>query len=221
MSITYINFLLDQTGSMSGIRDATIDGFNEFVKGQRAEPGKTRWTLTLFDSIAIETVFENVKGREVPELTKATYSPRAMTPLYDAVGETLTKGLAHAKAQKIRDKKYDGHILVIMTDGLENNSREWSVEEVQKLIKKAENKDWQIIFLGANQDAWDTGINLGMDRGATITYAATPDSVAATMDSAVLTATAYRNTGQAVSHHVDTTDGTIKDREDEKTTSKS
>ena len=214
---TYINFLLDRTGSMEIICDATIDGFNEFVNGQRKEPGKTRWTLTLFDSDdPQEIVFENLKGREVPKLTRETYEPRSMTPLYDAVGMTLTKALKHAK-----DENYDGHIFIIMTDGFENASREWTVEKVRKLIKKAEGKDWQVILLGANQDAWDTGMNLGMERGATISYATTPDSVGVTMDSAVATASSYRNTGQTVSHHVDTTDGTVKDQKKDKTTSKS
>ena len=211
MSTTYINFLLDRTGSMETIRDATIDGFNEFLKGQRKTPGKTRWTLTLFDSEnPQEVVFDLAKGRQVPKLTRDTYEPRSMTPLYDAVGMTLTAALKHAKGEN-----YDGHIFIIMTDGLENASREWTMDQVQDLVQKAEKRDWQVIFLGANQDAWAVGQSLGVVAGSTVTYAATAASVGSTMSSVTDTANKYRSTGETVSSHVDTTDGDIKDQEKE------
>lgn len=211
---TYINFVLDRSGSMAQIQEATITGFNNYLKAQRAEPGKTRWTLTLFDSVdEQEVVFENYKGRDVPKLTTETYVPRAATPLLDAVGEALTRALAYTKALSIRNEGYDRHILVVMTDGYENASKEFSSSDVKKLIKKAEKRNWQVIFLGANQDAWNTGSAMfGMVTGTTIMYAADAKSVAATMDSVSETSSAYRNTNQVVTSHLDTKDGTEKEQ---------
>ncbi len=212
---TYINFVLDRSGSMGIIRDATIKGFNTYLKAQRLEPGKTRWTLTLFDSEdSQEVVFENYKGRDVPKLNDETYVPRGATPLLDAVGEALTRALAFTKAKDIRDTGFDRHIFVVMTDGYENASNEFSGGQVKELIKKAEKRNWQVIFLGANQDAWATGSAFfGMAMGTTISYGTTAQSVAATMDSVSLTSSNYRKTGDVVTSHLDTVDGVEKDQE--------
>lgn len=194
---TYISFLLDRTGSMSVVRDATISGFNEFLNSQRQLPGKTRWTLTLFDrhesDPTTQMVFENVKGRDVPDLTYETYVPRGMTPLYDAVGQTLTAAIEHTKANA-----YDNHIFVIMTDGQENASQEWTVERVRELIKTVEEDNWQVIFLGANQDAWETGQYLGSTQGSYTTYSNTNVSVGAAMAAASMDSAQYRTTGMQV-----------------------
>ncbi len=207
MSKTYISVLIDRSGSMGTIRGATIDGYNEFVKGQRAESGKTRWTLTLFDTVGIDTIYKNVRGREVPVLTPQVYAPRGGTPLLDAVGKTLTKGLNRA-----RSKYYDGHVFVIMTDGYENSSSEWDNGKVEKLIAKAEKRNWQIVFLGANQDAWDSARELGIYAGSSIMYAGTDVSVAATMDSLTDAVSTYRSTNTVQADHTDTTTGKVKDR---------
>lgn len=213
---TYINFVLDRSGSMGVIRDATIKGFNKYLKGQRAEPGKTRWTLTLFDSVdSQEVVYTNAKGRDVPRLNDATYVPRGATPLLDAVGQALETALAFTKAESIRDRGFDRHIFVIMTDGFENASNEFTKEQVQKLIKKAEKRNWQVIFLGANQDAWNTSTTMfGMVSGQSIMYATTDASVAATMDSVSETSSHYRQTGNVAASHLDTVSGTVKDQEE-------
>jgi hypothetical protein len=148
-SKTYINFLLDRTGSMHEIKDATIEAFNGFVTNQVAQPGESFWTLTIFDSESIDRLYDALPGAEVPQLTSETYLPRASTPLLDAIGKTTREALEHAKAHA-----YDRHVLVIQTDGHENASKEYSVEAVRKLLQEVEAQGWQIVYLGAGIDAF-------------------------------------------------------------------
>ena len=200
-----ISFVLDRTGSMETIRDATISGFNEFLNGQLTQDYKTFWTLTIFDSVSIDELFSGRKGKDVPKLTRGTYVPRALTPLYDAIAQSIYA------ADKIADD-YDGVIFVVMTDGFENASKEYTHEQLFKLIREREDdKNWQFIYLGANQDAYAVGYGLGIRAGSTVSYAPTDKSVAVTMASAGQTTAAYAATGQTQSTHHDTTSGTVED----------
>jgi len=179
--LTLTAALLDRTGSMATCRRATEDGFNEFINGQKQEPGRTIVTLAQFDShagctLATEFVYRNRPIDEVPPLV---LSPRGMTPLLDAVGEFVT-GIGEDLA-KLPDEERPGLVIcLIMTDGHENASIEWTWERVRDLIEQQRRQwQWQFVFLGANIDAVKVGERLGVAQAASMTFnAADSDAVA-------------------------------------------
>lgn len=162
---TLIEFLLDETGSMGHVRKATIDSFNEYVNSQRTQPGDCFLTLTKFDDRGIRTQYLDAAISTVQDLNEATYNPTGMTNLYDAIGTRI-------KALEARTSKDDGKakLMVIMTDGQDNMSREYTPSMLTQLIKAKEAEGWTFVFLGANQDAWQVGQTFGMTKGNTMTY---------------------------------------------------
>jgi hypothetical protein len=131
---THIAVILDRTGSMAVIRDDTIGGFNTFLQQQKAEPGSATLTLVQFDSQDPYEVIHRFKPiAEVPELTRETYVPRASTPLLDAMGRgiiDLEKSLSEL-SEADRPAKV---VMVVVTDGQENASREFRKEQIEKMI---------------------------------------------------------------------------------------
>lgn len=155
-----VNFILDETGSMDGCKDATISGFNEYVDNLKRQNGKIRFSLTKFNSEKIDRPFIKTPIKDVTHLSNRTYNPANMTPLYDAIGRTV----------KSLDKEKGKVLCVIMTDGEENASKEYKREDIFKMIKRKEKDGWSFVFLGANQDAWKTSQSLGMYAGNTMSY---------------------------------------------------
>ncbi len=193
-SRTYINFLLDRTGSMQAIKDATIEAFNGFVTNQSAQPGETFWTLTIFDSESIDRLYDALPGAQVPKLTPETYVPRASTPLLDAIGKTTHAALEHAKG-----RAYDRHVLVIQTDGHENASKEYGVEAVRKLLQEVEGCGWQIVYLGAGIDAFSEMKQFyGTHRAASVQYGRSEAGIAGMTASLSDAVSKYRVRGRAV-----------------------
>jgi Mg-chelatase subunit ChlD len=173
-TLTQISIVLDRSGSMEIVRDATISGFNEFIDGQRAVPGEAQISLVQFDTEdAYEVLYEAKRIRDVPKMTVETYVPRGGTPLHDAIGRTID-GLG-AKLAKTSEAERPGKVvIVIMTDGLENSSREYSSARIAEMIKhQREVYKWEFVFLGANQDAILTGEKLNILGRSSLTYAAT------------------------------------------------
>lgn len=201
---TYLSFLLDRSGSMQSVRDATITGFNEYLQNQVDVDGDLDVTVTLFDydadKVQIDTIVDRIPGDQVLPLNQHSYQPRGMTPLYDAVGHTLTKAIEHTNTHH-----YDTKVFVIMTDGYENSSSEWAVEKVRELIKTIEDDGWQVVFLGANQDAWASAQNIGSMSGTYVTYGMTADSVQAATRTASQVSSSYRAGGQSLSGNFDVT----------------
>lgn len=168
---TLIAFLLDETGSMNLVKNQTIDGFNKYVDTLKKAETPMLMTLTKFNSLKNEVVYSALSVKEVLHLNNETYLPDAATPLYDAVGTTIAsvdKELAHKRFNK---KAVPNVLCVIMTDGEENSSREYSREQIFKLVKDHEEQGWTFIFLGANQDAWETGASMGLSGGNILSYA--------------------------------------------------
>ena len=130
---THIAVILDRTGSMESIRDDTIGGFNTFLKKQKAEPGTATLTLVQFDTQDPYEVIHQFKPiGEVPELNRETYVPRASTPLLDALGRgvnDLEKNLSEIKEEERPSKV----IVIIVTDGQENSSREFRKEQIEAM----------------------------------------------------------------------------------------
>ena len=163
---TLVCFVLDETGSMDRYKDVTISGYNEYIDQLRSEK-KFSMMLTRFNSASIE-IGEPEPIQDATRLTNETYNPNNLTPLYDAVVATIKK------ADKV--KNGGAVLVVVMTDGQENASRQYTREDVFKLIEKKEEDGWQFAYLGANQDAYAEGQKLGVAGGSTINYGQTKTS---------------------------------------------
>ena len=159
----FVTLILDETGSMQDCKGAAIAGFNEYLKTLRQMPVPVRFTLTLFTSGKLGVRHRNVPVVQVPELTEQTYQPAETTPLYDAIGHTLTAAGHEAPPES---KK----LCVILTDGLENASREYTRDGIARMIKDHEAQGWTFIYLGADHDAWAAGGDLGIAGDNTIMF---------------------------------------------------
>ncbi|MBA7685945.1 hypothetical protein ES703_94376 [subsurface metagenome] len=152
---SHVVFLLDQTGSMETCKKDTIGGFNNFLKEQKEKKGESlKFSLTLFNSAKVEKRYVGVDIHEVKKLDDKNYVPSNLTPLWDAVGNTI---------QEFPDDR--DVFLIILTDGYENYSKEFKADAVKRLITdKEKNFGWKCLYLGADiesfHDAQSMGVNL-------------------------------------------------------------
>lgn len=162
----YVHILLDRSGSMESCRDATIGAFNEYVNSLRADSKlSARVSLTLFDSAGIDLIVDRVKTQDVSPLTREQFVPRAMTPLNDAIGRTV------AAIDLAELRPGENVAFVILTDGLENASVEHTKESVRLLLEhRRSDKNWLVIYLGANQDAFAESAVRGMAAANTMDF---------------------------------------------------
>jgi hypothetical protein len=163
---TLIAALLDRSGSMETSKAATEDGWRELINEQRALPGQCLMTLAQFDT-QYEVVYRATPIADVPELVVV---PRGMTALLDAVGTFVTD--VGAELDALPENRRPGHVIcLIMTDGMENSSQEWSLDAVRSLIEQQRNQwKWKFIFLGANMDAVSVAGAMGFRGDDSITY---------------------------------------------------
>ena len=160
---THICMILDRTGSMESIKQDTIGGFNSYIAAQKSLPTPATFTLVQFDSQdPFEVIHKFTDLQMVGDLTAQTYMPRASTPLYDAVGRginDLRAGLG-GLPEALRPKKI---VMVIVTDGQENASREFTGAQVRKMIADAKEAGWQFVFLSADESAISDSSSLNID----------------------------------------------------------
>jgi hypothetical protein len=191
---THIICILDRSGSMANIMTDSIGGFNTFLKQQKALPDEATITVALFDD-KYDLLYDNVDIKKADELTGRVWFPRGTTALYDAIGKTIHS--EKANFARLGDEAPAKVLVCVVTDGLENASKEYKGEagkqQIQKLIKECEKDDWNFIYLAANQDAFAVGTSFGISRGNTFTY--TADSAGVFNMSSTLTASAvsYRS----------------------------
>jgi len=184
---THIICILDRSGSMSSIMSDSIGGFNTFLKQQKELPDEATITVVLFDD-KYELLYDNVDIKKAKELTDKIWYPRGMTALYDAIGKTINN--EKANFVKLGSEKPSKVLACIVTDGLENASKEYNKDAIKKLIKSCEDEDWNFIYLAANQDAMTVGDSFGISVGNTYTYTATTvgvDNMSMTMNNASAT----------------------------------
>lgn len=151
----YVTLILDETGSMQSCKGAAITGFNQYIASLRQEAAETTFTLTLFNSSKTEVRYRNMPVSAVREPDVETYRPNHTTPLYDAIGRTLSAARHEAPAAA---KK----LCVILTDGLENASEEYTRKQIFDLIKEFEQQGWSFLYLGADHDVRAAGEDLGI-----------------------------------------------------------
>lgn len=195
-----VNVVLDRSGSMNSTRAGTISGYNEYIQALRADKdSEYSVSLTQFDApmTAPELTVSYLDRAlaDVPELTEQDYVPRGNTPLYDAIGECVRRV----------DAKGRGVIVLIITDGMENASQEFTKDTVKSLIKQKEAEGWTFAFLGANIDSYAVGASVGVAAGATSNYVAGNEKAlyANLAQATSMRAKAYRTVGAraAVSMH--------------------
>lgn len=180
-----IAIVLDQSSSMGACKPATISGYNEYIDTLRNDKQEGSITVTLakfsgsyghglrgmtlgakavnesdLKSDFVEIVYANKPIAEVEGLTESTYTPSGNTPLYDAVGRTIVATDKALAAAEPTDRPRV--VMVIITDGEENASQEFSRGMIQSMISEREKQGWGFVFLGANQDAWQAGGALGI-----------------------------------------------------------
>lgn len=166
-NITELVFILDRSGSMAGLVSDTIGGFNSMIERQKQEQGEVYVTTVLFDT-RFDRIHDRKKLAEVPVLTEKDYVPGGCTALLDAIGSTV-RHIAHIHRYARPEDVPEKTVVVITTDGLENASRQYSLEEVRRLIEHEQEKyGWEFLFLGANIDAVETAGSIGIraDRSA-------------------------------------------------------
>jgi len=163
---TEIVVVLDRSGSMRQIGEATVSGFNKFLDEQKNAEGKAFISLIQFDD-RYETVYKSIPVNEANELILGeNFCPRGLTALLDAIGKT------------IEELKTDRDVVfVIITDGEENSSKTYKREAIMKMIETQTNEGWNFLFLAANQDAIKTGGSIGIKGGNSITYVSNDSSV--------------------------------------------
>jgi len=163
----HVSILMDRSGSMSGMADDVVGGFNSFVADQRNHPGGCRLTVVQFDGQdPYEVVRDAVDIGAVAEMGLQDYKPRGMTPLLDALGNLL-----RSAEKRLADLgTAEDQIVVVFTDGHENASTSWTRHALFELIEAKKAEGWTFVFMGANQDSYATGGDLGIDRGNTQNY---------------------------------------------------
>lgn len=174
-NLTEIIFLLDRSGSMAGLEDDTIGGFNAFIDKQKRLKGKTIVTTVLFDH-EYEILWNGVDANEI-KLTDKEYYVRGSTALLDAVGKTIVD-VNHRLAKTNEDEKPGQIIFIITTDGMENSSHEFTYKKIKQLIKHQQEKyDWKFIFLGANIDTGKEADNIGIHKNNAYSFEASESGV--------------------------------------------
>lgn len=158
--LTEVVFILDRSGSMSGLEDDTIGGFNSMLEKQRSEEGDANVTTVLFDD-EIEMLHKRVDIKEIKNITSKDYYVRGCTALLDAIGYSINFMI---NVQK-KEERTKNVLFIITTDGYENASKEYSYEKIKKMITyEKERYNWQFLFLGANIDAISTARNFGISE---------------------------------------------------------
>lgn len=162
---TELIFILDKSGSMSGLERDVIGGFNSMIEKQKKEEGEAIVTTVLFDT-NITRLHNRVELKKIESLNEDDYTPSGCTAMLDAIGMTITDTLRDQKLDSV-----DKTIVVITTDGMENSSKEYSYKKIHELIEKVKkNNNFEFAFLGANIDAKKEAERLGMDKDEAVDY---------------------------------------------------
>ena len=167
--LTEIVFILDESGSMSGLEKDTVGGFNSFIGRQRNVEGEALVSVVLFSGSS-KVLYDRVELSKIETMTEKQYCPEGCTALLDAVGNAVNHIRTihkYAREEDLPEKT----VFVITTDGEENSSRKFTYRKVKDLIERQQ-KDcgWEFIFLGANIDAGEEAARIGIDPDQAVRY---------------------------------------------------
>ena len=168
-NLTELVFILDRSGSMSGLEKDTIGGYNSMLEQQRKVDGECVITTVLFDN-RYELLHDRIDIRAVQPITEKEYFVGGSTALLDAIGKTIHK-IGTAQKNTAEDYRAEKVMFVIITDGEENASRHYSSMQVKEMIQRQKERyGWEFIFLGANIDAVETAGRFGIDADRVVDY---------------------------------------------------
>ena len=168
-NLTELVFILDRSGSMSGLEADTIGGFNAMIGRQRGARGEALVSTVLFDTRS-EVIHDRVDIRRIEPMTRRQYTPGGCTALLDAVGGAIHHiGQVHRYARE--EDRPEHTLFVITTDGMENASRRYTAERVREMIGRQKARfGWEFLFLGANIDAVQTAGHFGIGEDRAVNY---------------------------------------------------
>ena len=168
-NLTELVFILDRSGSMSGLESDTIGGFNAMIAKQKKAEGEAYVSTVLFDNESV-VIHDRVDIQRIEPMTDKQYSVRGCTALLDAVGKAIHHiGNVHKYARE--EDRPEHTLFVITTDGMENASRSYTAERVRQMIERQKSRyGWEFIFLGANIDAIETARHFGIDQNRAVSY---------------------------------------------------
>ena len=168
-NLTEVVFILDRSGSMSGLEKDTIGGFNSMIEKQKREAGQALISTVLFNNNS-KVLYDRVEVQKIPSMTEDDYSVYGCTALLDAIGGAIHHiGNVHKYA---RPEDVPEHtVFIIMTDGMENASRLYDSARVKQMIEHEKSKyGWEFLFLGANIDAVETAKHFGISEDRAVNY---------------------------------------------------
>jgi len=161
-NLTEVVFILDRSGSMSGMEDDTIGGFNSMIDKQKNSEGEALVSTILFD-YETEVLHDRVPLSEIKPITEKDYWVRGSTALLDAIGKSI-KHIKNIHKYAREEDRPDKTLFCITTDGMENASIIYSYQQIRKMVEAQKEKGWEFLFLGANIDAIETASNIGINR---------------------------------------------------------
>ena len=168
-NLTELVFILDRSGSMAGLEEDTIGGFNAMIEKQKQEKGEAYVSTVLFDNVS-EVIHDRVDIQKISPMTRKEYYVRGCTALLDAVGGAIHHiGNVHKYARE--EDRPEKTLFVITTDGMENASRRYSYAKVRQMIEHQKEKyGWEFLFLGANIDAAKEAARFGISEDRAANY---------------------------------------------------
>ena len=170
-NITELVFVLDRSGSMSGLESDTIGGFNAMIEKQKKQEGECYVSTVLFDHVC-EVLHDRIRLQDVPRMTTDHYTVRGCTALIDAIGGAIHH-IENIHKYARREDVPEHTLFVITTDGMENASHKYTTMQVKRMIEHHKEKDdWEFIFIGANIDAVETATDFGISYDRAVNYKA-------------------------------------------------
>ena len=194
-NITEIVFILDRSGSMSGLEKDTIGGFNAMIEKQKKQDGKAYVSTVLFDHESV-VLHDRLSLEQIKPMTEDDYTVRGCTALLDAIGGAVKHiGNIHRYA---RPEDVPEHMMfVITTDGLENASRKYNSRDIKRLIESKKEEGWEFLFIGANIDAIETANDYGISADRAVNYNADSQGTGVVFEAVSETVAKFRG-GQKV-----------------------
>jgi uncharacterized protein YegL len=167
--LTELVFIIDRSGSMHGLENDTVGGFNSMIAKQREVSGEANITTVLFDD-NYELLHNRIDLKCIKEMTGREYYVRGTTALLDAIGKTISM-MGGVQKNLSKNNKAEKVLFIIITDGLENASREYSLNKVKGMIERQKSRyGWEFMFLGANIDAVKTAEDMGISGNRASNY---------------------------------------------------
>lgn len=167
--ITELVFILDRSGSMSGLESDTIGGFNAMIEKQKKQDGECYVSTVLFDNVS-EVLHDRVKLSDIKPMSDKEYTVRGCTALIDAIGGAIHH-ISNVHKYARNEDVPEHTVFVITTDGMENASHKYSSDKVKRMIERQkEQYGWEFLFIGANIDAVETAAQYGISKDRAVNY---------------------------------------------------